>query len=258
MIMTKSNKSVGCVKQYFLLFVICLYCFEAIGASLPDLKVQNIEKGIYVHTSFEEVDGWGVVAKHGLVVLENKSAYLIDTPITAKDTGKLVEWVAKRGYNVKGSVSTHFHSDSTAGIAWLNSHSIPTYATELTNQLLKENNKEQAANSFDGVSYWLLKDKIEVFYPGPGHTQDNVVVWLPEKEILFGGCFVKPDGLGYLGDARLESWPQSAKKLISKYPSVKLVVPSHSEFGGRSLLERTLENAVRGLNESKTQSQAGN
>lgn len=235
------------------LIVLCFFLgsIAAAAESSPDLKVEKIDEGVYVHTSFEEVKGWGVVAKHGLVVLENTDAYLIDTPFTAKDTEKLVNWFVARGYKIKGSISSHFHSDSTGGIEWLNSQSIPTFASELTNELLKKEGKVQAKNSFGGVSYWLVKNKIEVFYAGPGHTSDNVVVWLPEKKILFGGCFVKPDGLGNLGDANLEAWPKSAKILMSKYSNAKLVVSSHSEIGDASLLKRTWEQAVKGLNESK-------
>jgi metallo-beta-lactamase class B IMP len=240
------------------LYVLCIFLLCGITVaeeSLPDLKIEKLEEGIYVHTSFEEVKGWGVVTKHGLVVLVDTSAYLIDTPITAKDTEKLVNWFLERGYKIKGSISSHFHSDSTAGIEWLNSQSIPTYASELTNELLKKDGKVQAKNIFSGVTYWLVKNKIEVFYPGPGHTQDNVVIWLPEKKILFGGCFVKPDGLGNLGDANLEAWPKSAKILMSKYGKAKLVVSSHSEIGNASLLHRTWEQAVQGLDESKKPSQ---
>ncbi|HHK4695264.1 TPA: subclass B1 metallo-beta-lactamase IMP-46 [Pseudomonas aeruginosa] len=236
------------------LFVLCVFLLCNIATaedSLPDLKIDKLEEGVYVHTSFEEVKGWNVVTKHGLVVLVKNDAYLIDTPITVKDTEKLVNWLVERGYKIKGSISTHFHDDSSAGIEWLNSQSIPTYASRLTNELRKKGGKPQATNSFDGVSYSLIKNKIEVFYPGPGHTQDNVVVWLPEKKILFGGCFVKPDGLGYLGDANLEAWPKSAKILMSKYAKAKLVVSSHSEIGDTSLLKRTWEQAVKGLNESK-------
>lgn len=91
----------------------------AAAESSPDLKVEKLGEGVYVHTSFEEVKGWGVVAKHGLVVLENTDAYLIDTPFTAKDTEKLVNWFVARGYKIKGSISSHFHSDSTGGIEWL-------------------------------------------------------------------------------------------------------------------------------------------
>uniref|UniRef100_UPI0038D2097F subclass B1 metallo-beta-lactamase IMP-106 n=1 Tax=Pseudomonas aeruginosa TaxID=287 RepID=UPI0038D2097F len=243
------------------LFVLCI-CFvcsiTAAGETLSDLKIEKLEEGVYVHTSFEEVNGWGAVTKHGLVVLVNNDAYLIDTPFTAKDTEKLVNWFVERGYKIKGSISSHFHSDSTGGIEWLNSQSIPTHASELTNELLEKNGKTQAKNSFSGASYWLVKNKIEIFYPGPGHTQDNVVVWLPENQILFGGCFVKPYGLGNLDDANLEAWPKSAKILMSKYGKAKLVVSSHSETGNAALLKLTWEQAVKGLKESKKASMPSN
>nr|HBO6797834.1 subclass B1 metallo-beta-lactamase [Pseudomonas aeruginosa] len=130
--------------------------------------------------------------------------------------------------------------------------------SELTNELLKKDGKVQAKNSFSGGSYWLVNNKIEVFYPGPGHTPDNVVVWLPENRVLFGGCFVKPYGLGNLGDANLEAWPKSAKILMSKYGKAKLVVSSHSETGNASLLKLTWEQAVKGLKESKKPSLPSN
>ena len=246
------------MKKLFVLCV-CFFCsITAAGAALPDLKIEKLEEGVFVHTSFEEVNGWGVFTKHGLVVLVNTDAYLIDTPFTATDTEKLVNWFVERGYKIKGSISSHFHSDSTGGIEWLNSQSIPTYASELTNDLLKQNGKVQAKNSFSGVSYWLVKNKIEVFYPGPGHTQDNVVVWLPEKKILFGGCFVKPYGLGNLDDANVVAWPHSAEILMSRYGNAKLVVPSHSDIGDASLLKLTWEQAVKGLKESKKPSEPSN
>ena len=240
-------------------FLIFLFCsITAAAESLPDLKIEKLDEGVYVHTSFEEVNGWGVVPKHGLVVLVNTEAYLIDTPFTAKDTEKLVTWFVERGYKIKGSISSHFHSDSTGGIEWLNSQSIPTYASELTNELLKKDGKVQAKNSFSGASYWLVKKKIEVFYPGPGHTPDNVVVWLPENRVLFGGCFVKPYGLGNLDDANVEAWPHSAEILMSRYGNAKLVVPGHSDIGIASLLKLTWEQAVKGLKESKKPSQPSN
>jgi metallo-beta-lactamase class B IMP len=243
------------------LFILCILLFCGITAAenpLPDLKIEKLEEGVYIHTSFEEVNGWGVVAKHGLVVLVNTDAYLIDTPFTAKDTENLVNWFVQRGHKIKGSISSHSHSDSTGGIEWLNSQSIPTYASELTNEILKKDGNVQAKNSFSSASYWLVKNKIEVFYPGPGHTKDNVVVWLPEKKILFGGCFVKPYGLGNLDDANIEAWPHSSEKLISRYGNAKTVVPSHSEIGGISLLKLTLEQTVKEVNKRRSKKQLSN
>ncbi|MFO0645147.1 MAG: hypothetical protein U0326_02840 [Polyangiales bacterium] len=36
--------------------------------------------------------------------------------------------------------------------------------------------------------------EIEVFFPGAAHTLDNVVVWLPSRALLFGGCMIRPAG----------------------------------------------------------------
>lgn len=34
---------------------------------------------------------------------------------------------------------------------------------------------------------------LDVWYPGLGHTSDDVVVWLPAEALLDGGCFDKAE-----------------------------------------------------------------
>lgn len=215
--------------------------------SIPGLKVQELENNVYLHTSFERYDGFGVVASNGLMIIDDEMAYIIDTPTSTEDTEKLVEWAREQGFIVEASISTHFHDDSTAGIEWLNSQSIPTYASSLTNRLLGEADQTQSVRSFDDTSFWLVENLIEVFYPGPGHTKDNVVVWLPKQGILFGGCFVKAESLGNLSDAVIEAWPESAENLVSRYGHARVVVPGHGKPGDASLLRRTKALALEGL-----------
>jgi len=211
---------------------------------LPSLTIEKLEQNIYLHTSFEVFDGFGIVASNGLVVIDDKDAYIIDTPASTEDTRKLVAWFEVQGLAIKGSISTHFHDDSSAGIDWLNSNSIPTYASKLTNKLLNSKNKAQASNAFDGDSVWLANDQIEVFYPGAGHSVDNMVVWMPKQKVLFGGCFVKSKSLGNLSDAVIEAWPESAQRVISRYSKAALVVPGHGKVGNASLLESTKKLAI--------------
>jgi glyoxylase-like metal-dependent hydrolase (beta-lactamase superfamily II) len=215
--------------------------------SLPKLEIKKIEDGVYLYTAYENIEGWGLVGSNGLVVLDNKDAYLIDTPISAKDTEVLVQWIDAQGFTAKASISTHFHSDSTGGIAFLNSKSIPTYASKLTNKLLKNKGEAQATHSFTKNPFWLVNKKIEIFYPGAGHTSDNVVVWIAKRKVLFGGCFVKPEGLGNLSDAVVADWPASAEKLIARYSSATLVVPGHGKIGDVSLLEKTKQRALEAI-----------
>lgn len=64
---------------------------------------------------------------------------------------------------------------------------------------------------------------------------------------LFGGCFVKPEGLGNLSDAVIPDWPASADKLIARYSSATLVVPGHGKIGDASLLTKTKQRALEAL-----------
>jgi metallo-beta-lactamase class B IMP len=235
------------MKAALILFLMFFTHMAVAEEALPDLEIKKIAENVYQHTSYEKVKTWGLVGSHGLVFVDGKDAYIIDTPSTEKDTKTLVQWIGAQGFIPKASISAHFHSDSTAGIAYLNSLSIATYASKLTNELLGKKGEAQATHSFTKNPYWLLKNKLEVFYPGAGHTSDNVVVWIPEQKILFGGCFVKPEGLGNLSHAVIEEWPASAEKLIARYSTAKLVVPGHGNVGDASLLGKTRQRALEAL-----------
>ena len=214
---------------------------------LPELIIKEIQKGIYLHKSFFQTESFGLVSSNGLIVIENKNAFLIDTPWSERDTKTLAAWVADNGYELIGSISTHSHDDRTAGIRWLNANSIKTYATTLTNKILKEAGKERVSNAFDGPDFSLNGGTIEAFYPGGGHTIDNIVIWLPNSKLLFGGCFIRSLGsknLGYTGEAHINEWADSVDKVLSKYPDAEIVVPGHGKIGDAELLKHTNKLAV--------------
>ena len=236
------------MKSLFAALFIVMFCGLARAEdSLPELRIEKIAEGVYLHTSFQQVEGYGLVDANGLVVLDGQGAYIIDTPWSERDTAALVAWLKERNYQVKASVSTHFHDDRTAGIAYLNSISVPTYASARTNALLKQNGKALATETFDDAPLWLLEGKVEVFYPGAGHSVDNLVVWLPEQKLLNGGCFVRAATAGTLGntaDAVVSEWAASAERLQRRYPDAQIVIPGHGVPGDVSLLEHTRKLAV--------------
>lgn len=207
------------------------------------MTISEIAEGVYLHQSFHQTKEYGVVGSNGLIVIDGNTGFIVDTPWSEADTEKLVHWAQGKHLQISGSISTHSHDDRTAGIAWLNHHSIPTYATQLTNDILKKEGKEQAVNSLKGNQALLADGLVEVFYPGAGHTVDNVVVWLPKSHLLFGGCLVRSlesRSLGYTGEARIEQWPATIKQLLSRYPNPKFVVPGHGPMGDKSLLTHTI------------------
>ena len=61
--------------------------------------------------------------------------------------------------------------------------------------------------------------RLKVFYPGPGHTSDNITVGIDGTDIAFGGCLIKDSkakSLGNLGDADTEHLPRQRARLVRR------------------------------------------
>jgi metallo-beta-lactamase class B len=104
---------------------------------------------------------------------------------------------------------------------------------------------ESPQQTFDGsIEISLSGRTIQVQYPGPGHTKDNVVVWIPDKKILFGGCLIKSaqaEDLGNTKEADLKKWPETIEKVYQEFQQARIVVPGHGDPSGIEAVTRTLE-----------------
>lgn len=63
------------MKSLFAALFIVMFCGLArAGDSLPELRIEKIAEGVYLHTSFQQVEGYGLVDANGLVVLDGQGA----------------------------------------------------------------------------------------------------------------------------------------------------------------------------------------
>lgn len=207
-----------------------------------DLSVRPLGKGLWLHVSTEEVPGFGRVPSNGLVVVGAQGALLIDTPWTRPQTRRLLKWVrGSLGTEVTEVVVTHWHADRIGGIDELSHATV--HALAATSALAARHGHRFASVALPPeVSLALAGQRVETFFPGAGHTEDNLVVWLPAWHLLFGGCFLKSaqaTGLGNVEDADVQSWRTAVAKVAARYPQARTVVPGHGEPGGPALLAHT-------------------
>ena len=121
---------------------------------------------------------------------------------------------------------------------WLQSHEDSHYADELGS--LKLSPPTHIFELQDGLELEFGDETVQVFYPGPAHTPDNVVVYFPDRKLLFGGCMIiRWDQIGNRSDADLDSWPVSVKSL-SQF-DVNILVPGHGDRLDPALIEDTLQ-----------------
>lgn len=207
------------------------------------LEISAIGEGVYLHRSYMNMGSWGLVDANGLVVVDNNQAYIIDTPWTDTDTAQLVSWIKQQGFTLIASISTHSHQDTSGGIGYLNSLGIKTVVSETTQQLLALTDQATATSTFNTDHYDLKKSLIEVDFIGAGHTQDNLVVWLPKQQILFAGCLVKSlenQSMGYITESDLNQWPLTLEQLKRQFNQAKMIIPGHGKPGNMALIDHSI------------------
>ena len=208
-----------------------------------DIRVRALEPNLWLVESDADWNGHTISA-NGLILVSEEAVLLVDTPWTEEQTARLLDWVDEEiELPTRHLIVTHAHNDRIGGIAEAHRRGITSYSYEGTVALAKEQEFEVPQITFeDRLELGFGDETVILLYPGPGHAPDNSVVWLEERGMLYGGCFIKDlgsRGLGYTGDADLEAWPGSLTRLGELVPGAVTVVPGHGKIGGVELIEHT-------------------
>lgn len=208
------------------------------------LEVYQVAPNTWLHISYLETEQFGRVSCNGMIVLQASECYVFDTPASEEASLELIRFLQQRSIQIIGVVATHFHNDCLAGFSAFEATEIPTLATELTNKLVRRKSPElrPALIPIDVPAQLRLGNTaIQVYFPGTGHTADNLVVYFPNDQILFGGCLIKAMGAskGNLSDADESQWSQSVANVKIEFPNAQKIIPGHGKLGGRELLDYT-------------------
>ena len=211
-----------------------------------DLFVEPIADGVWLHTSYLQLERFGNTPANGLVVVAGRDAALIDTPWTDDQTRRLITWVAERQQaSINTVVVTHSHQDCAGGLRAAHRAGARSYGLARSAELAEARGAEPPQVRFtDRLDIQLSGRSLELRFMGPGHTEDTIVVWLPDVQVLFGGCLVRSAAattLGYTAEADLARWPATIEALQKRYGHARLIVPGHGRPGGAELLAHTLD-----------------
>jgi glyoxylase-like metal-dependent hydrolase (beta-lactamase superfamily II) len=193
------------------------------------------------------------------VVLTERYAVVIDTFSTPEDAAQMMELVRPQRENRQLLVvNTHQHYDH----AWGNSlfavskeFAAPILASELSREIARAQDakllKKQAEESrFAGLQ--LLEPNLYFrgeflidggdlslrLIPAPGHTPDQIVVWIPELSILLAADALEFPFPYVANPADLPVMLETMRNLQALNP--KTVLPCHGGVHDASLIERNL------------------
>ena len=217
------------------------------GESAPgEIELRQLRPDVWIHTSYYTYPGGARVPANGLVVRDGDGLVLVDAAWGERLTRALLERIdTELGLPVRRAVVTHSHYDRVAGVDVLEARSIPVYAHPLTQQRAIGQGMpvpDTTLPDLDAPGTSVRLGALEIFFPGPGHAPDNLMVWVPSRRVLFGGCAVRAAAaptLGSVSDADLARWPEAIGRARARYPEAEIVVPGHGDAGGADLLDHT-------------------
>lgn len=208
------------------------------------MQINRLSERVYQHISYLTTNDFGKVACNGMVVVDRGEAIVLNAPTDNEGSAELINWIRQElKCKVKAVVPGHFHADGLGGLAEFHRNNIPSYANQKTIDIAKAKNLTVPTHGFtDSLHLRVGGETIQAYFPGEGHTHDNIVVYFPAEKAIFGGCLIKEVNAtkGFLGDANLQEWSATVAKVKAKYPLVQIVVPGHGRVGGQELLDYTI------------------
>jgi metallo-beta-lactamase class B len=210
-----------------------------------EIQLLQLQDSIFIHVTWHHLEGFGRFSSNGMIVISGGKALMIDTPMDNDKTERLTRFVEDTlRATLTRLIIGHFHDDCLGGLGYLQGIGIESVANYMTTDKCREIGLPVPSTSFtDSLVFNFNGLQIECRYFGAGHTVDNITVWIPDKNILFGGCLVKSVNsrdLGNLSDAVVTDWDLTIRRLLDHYPEVEIVVPGHGDPGGVELLHHTI------------------
>ena len=213
-------------------------------ASEADTQVKEevlevLADGVYALTAGGDPTVGAIEGRDFLVCFEARA-----TPLMAN------KWLAKLREHtdkpVRYLVLSHYHAVRTLGAAAFDAQTI--VAHEGTSRLIAERGQEdwdseagrmprlfEGAETIPGLTWPTLTFSrrlaidmgdgrhLELQYCGLGHTEGDIVAWLPAERIMFAGDLVESQAALYTGDAYHRQWSTGTLDAVAEFEAETLV-----------------------------------
>jgi len=211
------------------------------------VTLSPIADGVWVHTTNYRLPGQAPIPVNGLVVVDGDEVTLVDGAWGELATVALLEKIrAETGKPITKMIVTHHHADRTAGVDAAEREGIEVFTHPRTPMLAARAGwpaPNTSVAELEAPQSRIRVGRLEVAYPGHGHASDNLVAYLPDERILYGGCAVRGaevSTLGNIEDADMTKWRESLLWTRATYPETLTVVPGHGKGANITLIDATI------------------
>ncbi len=212
-------------------------------------------------------------------ILGDDGVLIVDTRISHRQGQEILDDLRQlTDLPVRAVVNTHGHNDHAFGNHQF--RPVPIWGHARCAAMVRDTGKRQIASvsaaipdlaadlaevvldppdrTFDGDSAVLDFDaggrRIDLRYLGRGHTDNDIVVIVPDAAVVFAGDLIENNAPPYFGDGYPMEWPATVERLVEIVDAA--VVPGHGDVGDRAFAVRSMVE-IRAIAELATLVHAG-
>jgi glyoxylase-like metal-dependent hydrolase (beta-lactamase superfamily II) len=195
-------------------------------------------------------------------IMGDDGVLIVDTRVSHRQADEILSDLRQlTALPVRAVVNTHGHNDHAFG-----NHRFrpaPIWGHELCARMIRETGAEQLAyvaerlpelaadlaevvldppDRLFNVSATVPFDAggrlVDLRYLGRGHTDNDIVVLIPDADVLLAGDLLENDATPSFGDAFPMDWPATVEALVDLVSGA--VVPGHGSVGNRGFAVRQM------------------
>ena len=220
----------------------------------PESELVEVSDGVFAHI---QPDGSWMINNTGFLVASD-GVSAIDSCATERRTRGFLDAIAGvTDAPVRTLVNTHHHPDHTAGNGLFRGAAI--VAHEKARPEMRALGLPHNSGIWSDVDYgdlelalpfltfaermtlWADDLRAELLYcGGPAHTTNDVVVWLPERSVLFAGDLLFNGGTPFLLSGSVLGAIEVLEGFV-KPLGAETIVPGHGPVGGPEMIDEVLD-----------------
>jgi cyclase len=233
----------------FKVFVFVLFVFLSIAHNaFAEEGLTKIADNIYSYADVKGSSPQNSFGANAGIIIGKNGIVVVDTLVSAKEAKRFINDIRKISDKpIKYVINTHYHLDHAFGNAEFEKLGAVIISHTLDAQNLRKNGESAlkdakefglTVNDMEGtvLSYPSLtfndrmgidigEQKIELIYAGNAHTSGSIIVYMPDKKVLFAGDILFTGYHPFTAEGDLKSWNKVLDYIIKM--DVNTIIPGH-------------------------------
>lgn len=241
------------MKKTIVAVIISLFVIVSAYPASADLV--KIADNVYSYIDVKNPSPENAFSANAGIIIGKDGVAVVDTLISSKTAARFIEDIKKiTDKPIRYVINTHYHLDHAFG----NSEFEKTGAAIIGHDNCRLNIRKNGDNALKEAAHYGMSEKdlegtrvawpsvsfrdkmtidlgdeiIELIYFAPSHSPDSILVFLPEKRLLFSGDVLFTDFHPFMGEGDLDGWLRILDYIL--YLDVDKIIPGHGPLSTKN------------------------